>query len=379
MNEQLIIIGSGFAAYQLVKSIRKIDQHSPITVITADSGDDYTKPDLSHVFSRQQTASDLIKQSAQTFAEANNINLLTHSRVDAIEPSNKQVHIGERTLSYSKLVLATGAAPFVPPFQGNGTEEIITLNSLMEYQQHQDKIAAAKSLLILGAGLIGTEIAMDLATAGKKVTLSDKATHLMPSLLSPTISSTLFQTLVEGDITLKLGTTVSSIHRHHQQLIAEFEDKSLVEYDVVIAAMGLKPNLELAKQAGITTQQGIVVDSTLQTSAPDIYALGDCAEFDGKIRAYLQPAMLSAMALAKTLTGTITQVVLPPSLIKVKTPWLPLSLAGDTSNPTAKWEITTDANGMMAKAIDPESNQLLGFIVSHDQQKNAFPLLRQLS
>lgn len=382
MNDHIVIVGSGFAAYQLVKSLRKIDSTTAITVITADSGDDYAKPDLSHVFSRQQTASDLIKQAAAEFALTNAITLLNHTKVEAIDAQLKQVNIsnasGSKALSYSQLVLATGAHAFVPPFAGNAADEVITLNSLAEYAENQDKIASAKSVLVLGAGLIGTEIAMDLSIAGKQVTLTDKATHIMPSLLPELLSASVYQTMVERGVTLKLGQTVESINRHHQQLIAKTSDDHNTEYDVIIAAMGLKSNITLAKQAGLTTQQGIVVDRYLQTSQPGIYALGDCAEMDGQVRAFLQPTMLSAMALAKTLAGNLTAVTLAPCLVKAKTPWFPLSLSGQTTRQDASWEITHSGNGYLAKAFDPETEQLLGFIASHDQQASAFPLLRQL-
>lgn len=382
MSDHIVIVGSGFAAYQLVKSIRKLDTATAITVVTADNGDDYAKPDLSHVFSRQQTASDLIKQSATEFAQTNAITLLNNTWVEAIDSTDKQLdYVNESskgTLQYSKLVLATGAQAFVPPFTGNAADEVVTLNSLTEYAANQDKIAAAKSVLVLGAGLIGTEIAMDLSIAGKQVTLTDKATHIMPSLLPELLSASVYQTMAEYGVVLKLGKTVDSIHRHHQQLIAQTSDGQNTEYDVIIAAMGLKPNITLAKQAGLTIQQGIVIDSHLQTSHPDIYALGDCAEMDGQVRAFLQPTMLSAMALAKTLTGNPTPVNLPNSLIKAKTPWFPLSLSGQTTRKDTKWEIIKTESGYIAKAFDPQTNNLLGFVASHDQQSSAFPLLRQL-
>ncbi|MGF1876271.1 NADH:flavorubredoxin reductase NorW [Photobacterium frigidiphilum] len=378
MNKHIVIIGSGFAAYQLVKSLRKQNELTPITVITADNGDDYSKPDLSHVFSQQQTANDLIKQTADDFARTNNITLMPNTRVKAIDSTKQVVHFNDQSIGYSELVLATGATSFVPPFSGNGTDEIVTLNSLMEYEEQQDKLATAKSVLVLGAGLIGTEIAMDLATSGKKVTLLDRATSLMPTLLPSFISANLYQTMQEKGVDIKLGKEVKTITRHHQELIVTLQDGSYQYADVIIAAMGLAPNTQLAQVSGIDVAKGILVDQHMQTSVNNVYALGDCAELNGKVRAFLQPTMLSAMALAKTLLGSPTPVQLPASLVKVKTPWLPLHLSGDTTSDNLTWEVKQEPEGLVAKAFNQTTGDLAGFIVSHNQLKAAFPLLRLL-
>ncbi|WP_299013675.1 NADH:flavorubredoxin reductase NorW [uncultured Photobacterium sp.] len=378
MDKHIVIIGSGFAAYQLVKSLRKLDEAVPVTVITADSGDEYSKPDLSHVFSKKQTATDLIKQSAADFANTYDIRLLNFTTVLSIDTDTKKVQLTDSSISYSELVLTTGASSYVPTFNGNAVEEIATLNSLSEYADQQDKIAKARSVLVLGAGLIGTEIAMDLASAGKQVTLCDKADSIMSSLLPSFLSAELFQTMVKNGIDIKLNSSVTSVNRHHQQLITQFDDKTFTDNDVIIAAMGLRPNIQLAKQAKLSVGQGIIVDDYLTTSDKNIYALGDCTELKGKVRAYLQPTMLSAMALAKTLLGTPIPVRLPASLIKVKTPWLPLNLSGHTHRTDVSWEVTKKTDGYIAKAFEQESGTLVGFVVSHDQQKAAFPLLRML-
>ncbi len=164
MSNSIIVIGSGFAAYQWVKSFRKLDQKTAITLITADQGADYSKPELSHVFSRGQQAIDLIKQTAIEFATEYNIELITDTVVDEINTELQWVRFNQQQSHYSSLIIATGAKSFVPNFEGNAIDKIITLNSLDELTRSHSKISTAKHITVLGAGLIGTEIAIDLAT-----------------------------------------------------------------------------------------------------------------------------------------------------------------------------------------------------------------------
>ncbi|HAG03328.1 MAG TPA: FAD-dependent oxidoreductase, partial [Leclercia adecarboxylata] len=147
--------------------------------------------------------------------------------------------------------------------------------------------------------------------------------------------------------------------------------------DVVIAATGLRPEIGLAQRAGAETQRGVKVDSYLQTTQPDIYALGDCAEINGQVLPFLQPIQLSAMYLAKNLLGANTPLKLPAMLVKVKTPELPLHLAGETQRQDLNWQIAIEPQGMVAKGADSEGN-LRAFVVSEDRMKEAFALLKSL-
>ena len=326
----IIIVGSGFAAYQLVKTLRRQSTEIAITVITADSGHDYSKPDLSHVFTKNQTANDLIKMNADTFAETFNIQLLTNTRVESVNAEQKTLVANGEHIEFSKLVLATGAKAFVPPMSGDAVDEILTLNSLEEYQTAQQPLNSAKSVLVIGAGLIGTEIAMDLASAGRQVILTDLAEQIMPALLPEFISAQLHGKLLAQGCRTELNTQVQSLDKTADGIEVIFTNGRSYVVDSVICAVGLKPNTQLAEAMGLQTGRGIVVDRTLQTSTQDIYSLGDCAEIEGRVLPFLQPIMLSANVLAKTLMNQPAQLNLPAMLIKVKTSLLPIQLSGQT-------------------------------------------------
>ena len=140
---------------------------------------------------------------------------------------------------------------------------------------------------------------------------------------------------------------------------------------------GLRPETALARRAGLTINRGVCVDSYLQTSNTDIYALGDCAEINGQVLPFLQPIQLSAMVLAKNLLGNNTPLKLPAMLVKIKTPELPLHLAGETQRQDLRWQINTERQGMVARGVD-DADQLRAFVVSEDRMKEAFGLLKTL-
>lgn len=146
----------------------------------------------------------------------------------------------------------------------------------------------------------------------------------------------------------------------------------------MIAASGLRPETALARRAGVVVNRGVCVDSYLQTSHPDIYAIGDCAEINGQVLPFLQPIQLSAMCTAKNLLGGNAPLKLPAMLVKVKTPELPLHLAGETQRRDLSWQITAESDGMIAKGMSGEG-QLRAFVVSEDRMKEAFALLKTLS
>ncbi|MCU6668478.1 NADH:flavorubredoxin reductase NorW [Enterobacteriaceae bacterium H4N4] len=375
MNHGIVIIGSGFAARQLVKNIRKQDANVPLTLIAADSMDEYSKPDLSHVISQSQRADDLTRQTAGAFAEEYNLRLFPYSWVTDIDAAAHVVKAKDTQWSYDKLVLATGAAAFVPPVDGR--ELMLTLNSQTEYRACETTLRDARRVMIVGGGLIGTELAMDFCRAGKAVTLVDHAASILSALMPAEVSSRLQHRLTDMGVHLQLKSQLHSLTQTGNGICAMLDRDRCIEVDAVIAATGLRAETVLAQRAGAEVDRGVKVDSYLQTTQPDIYALGDCAEINGQVLPFLQPIQLSAMYLAKNLLGGSAPLKLPAMLVKVKTPELPLHLAGATQRQDLSWQIAIEPQGMVAKGADAEGN-LRAFVVSEDRMKEAFALLKSL-
>ncbi|MFK3706191.1 nitric oxide reductase FlRd-NAD(+) reductase [Raoultella sp. BIGb0138] len=376
MSDGIVIIGSGFAARQLVKNIRKQDTQIPLTLIAADSMDEYNKPDLSHVVSRGQSADDLTLQTAGAFAEQYNLRLFPHTWVSDIDAGAKVVKSQDRAWRYDKLVLATGATPFIPPVPGR--ELMLTLNSQREYGAAQSQLRDAGRVLIVGGGLIGCELAMDFCRAGKAVTVVDNSASVLSALMPPEVSSRLQHRLTGMGVHLMLKTQLEGLEQTADGIRVSVDRQRALTVDAVVAAAGLRPDTALAQRAGLNINRGVVVDSHLCSSHPAIYALGDCAEINGMVLPFLQPILLSAMCLAKNLLAQPGELTLPPMLVKVKTPDLPLHLAGDTRREDLTWHIVAAKEGLVAKGVAAD-NQLHAFVVSEDRMKEAFALLKQLA
>ncbi|MGL6646890.1 NADH:flavorubredoxin reductase NorW [Aeromonas caviae] len=376
ISREIVVIGCGFAAQQLVKSLRKLDAEQPIRLITADSGDEYNKPDLSHVVSRGCAAAAMTRLSGSDFAEQQRIALLPHCPVLGIDPARQLVLTERGEFPYGQLVLATGASAVRPELPGS--EHLVTLNSQQEYAAAEGAIQQARRILVLGAGLIGCELAMDMASDGREVTLLDLADSPLSALLPATLTQPLQQALRSQGVNLQLGLGIARIDgQPGDGWRVTLTDGRTSEQDLVIAAIGLRPNLALAQGAGLAVERGILVDDRLQTSDPHIFALGDCVQWQGQLLPFLQPIVLGANALARTLLGTPTPLALPPMLVKVKTPRYPLQLAGRTKGEELAWQCRWNSHGMVAEARD-QAGELCGFVVGGDQMSAAFPLLRQL-
>ncbi|MGO2466023.1 MAG: NADH:flavorubredoxin reductase NorW [Serratia proteamaculans] len=376
MNPGILIVGSGFAARQLVKNLRRLNSDVPIRLIAADSCDEYNKPELSHVISQNQTADALTRQTCGSFAEQFQLTLHPNTRITDIDTQHKRVCSGEQSWQYDKLVLAVGASAIVPPVTGN--ELMLTLNSQQEYRDGELTLLQAQRVLILGGGLIGCELAMDMCRAGKQVTLVDRSGSLLSALMPIEASSRLQHCLQQMGVEVLLNQQLSALIQQDRGIQVTLGNGRQLSVDAAIASVGLRPNVGLARQANLQVDRGIRVNNRLQTSQIDVYALGDCAEIDGQLLPFLQPIQFSAMALAKNLLGAEEGVKLPAMLVKVKTPNLPLHLAGETHRQDLSWNIVAEQQGMIAKGFDRQQ-QLRAFIVSEDHMKLAFGLLKELN
>jgi NAD(P)H-nitrite reductase large subunit len=376
-HHPVVIVGSGYAGLQLARQFRRHAPATPLVIVCADDGADYPKPQLSHAVSKRQSAADLIRKSAKEVALELKALLLTGQQVNAIDPERQVIQLAERELPYRDLVLAVGAEAWVPPVSGDAVDAIITLNSLQHYQQYQEQLVNSQRILIVGSGLIGSELANDFLLAGKQITLCDPTDRLLFSLTPDFVSERLHSVLAQAGCKFAFNTTLASLDRQSDGLLATFSDGTSIVVDSVVCAAGLRPRIALAQVAGLNVNRGIVVDKQLATSASHIYALGDCAEIDGQLLPYLQPITLSAQALAKTLAGEQTLVQWPVMPVNVKTSSYPVQLAGEVRSDDLIWQLDEDDNGLTGQAFRHDA--LVGFVTSGQHITRSMALIKQLA
>ena len=285
----IVIIGSGLAGYTVIREIRKLDKTIPITLVTREPGYFYSKPMLSTALASNKTADQLVSSNADAMATQLEITILGDADVSAIDIHSQAIETSKGKLSYGKLVLGLGADQIRIPLQGNAAHEVITVNDLEEYTKFRQSIEGKKRVAILGAGLIGCEFANDLVLGSYEVDVIDLAPQALGRLLPEAAAQALEAKLSEAGVRWHFGTTVQSIDRKGGKLEIALANGSVIASDVLLSAVGLRPRLDLAKAAGISTNIGIQVNRQLETNAKNVYAIGDCAEVEGLILPYVMP------------------------------------------------------------------------------------------
>jgi len=251
-------------------------------------------------------------------------------------------------LRYDKLVLAVGAKPIRPPMTGNAATAVCSVNNLGDYARFRERIEQARRIAVIGPGLIGCEFANDLVLAGKAVTVIGPAAEPLDRLLPPEAGRALREALTAAGVTWRLGVSVERVDGRDGELVLQLSDGTVITTEAALSAVGLQPDVDLARKAGVATRRGIVVDRYLETSAPDVFALGDCAEVEGLILPFVMPIMQAARALARTLAGTRTAVRYPAMPVVVKTPAHAVVVSPPRPGNEGHWEVTVTGRGARA-------------------------------
>jgi rubredoxin-NAD+ reductase len=367
MSAPLTIIGAGMAGIGLLKQVRGLDTRRRVTLITADSGDDYSKPLLSTGFTKGLPPERLAMRSALEVADQLGAVVRTNSTVEAIDPAARTLRLGQETLPFGELVLATGAAPALPfVIPESLGDRVFTINDLDDYRDFHaalSRLGRPAHVAIIGAGLVGCEFADDLVGGGHNVSLVAPEPAPLARLLPEALGLALAEAFRGAGIHLAMGCSLVSLEAQGKAVELTLSDGRHLPADLVLVATGLRPRTALARLAGLEVgDDGILTDRQLATSAPGVYALGDVACVAGVNAMYVQPLQAAVRALAKTLTGTPASVTYGAWPVLVKTSLLPV-VALPPASRSARWTIEGEGTDLAALAED-KSGRLMGFALT---------------
>ena len=282
-QDKFVIIGGGIAALSAAQSIRKRNRSAEVIILSDEEYRPYYRPALSDLLSE-----DLPDQRLYVFDQAwyaeNRVDLRTGTRVIRID-SNQHTVITEQgdSIPYNKLIVATGARSNIPPFKGVEKSGVFALRSLQDALLLKEAIKKAKKAVVIGGGVLGLEAVWEMVSNGVEVAVVEHSQRIMPRQLDEPASGQVQQLLTAKGVKLYLGLDTEEIVGDDQVQGVRLSDGQVLEADLVLLSTGVKPNIELARDAGLEIAQGVVVDASMRTSAANIYAAGDGAQYGERL------------------------------------------------------------------------------------------------
>jgi nitrite reductase (NADH) large subunit len=306
-QQRLVIIGNGMAGARTAEEILRRNPHQfHITILGLEPTGNYNRILLSNVLNRSAKPDEILLNPLDWYSQ-NNINLIAGVPVIGINTKRKHVMLVDaRTVPYDRLVIATGSRPFVPKIPGIDLAGVFTFRSLDDCNQIAHYTRKARTVAVIGGGLLGLEAANGLLTHGLNVHVVDISPHLMSVQLDPAGGAILERTIRSLGVTVHTSkSTVEILATPDSRPRAlRFADNSQLPCDMVVISAGIRPNIDCAENASLDFNRGILVNDQLQTSNPDIYAVGECIEHAGATYGLVAPIYDQCNVLADVLTNT---------------------------------------------------------------------------
>jgi 3-phenylpropionate/trans-cinnamate dioxygenase ferredoxin reductase subunit len=308
----VVIVGAGQAGLQVAASLRDGHYAGPITLVGDEAHLPYGRPPLSKAFLKGADTTETLSLRPQSFIDRHKIVLRSGVAVAAIDRERRLVMMADgEAFAFETLVLATGARNRPLPVPGAGLDGVFSLRGTDDAMRLRTALAAARAVVVVGGGFLGLEVASTAAAAGCAVTVIEAGPRLMGRAVSPPISDDFLRRHIASGVTILLNESVVALTEADGRVASvQLRSGAAVPADLVLVAIGVVPNVELAVAAGLAIADGIVVDAAMRTADPAIYAVGDCAlhpnkHAGGPVRLEsVQNAMDQARCAASNILGT---------------------------------------------------------------------------
>lgn len=270
-----VIIGNSAGAIGCVEGIRSIDKEGEIVLISSENHHTYSRPLISYLI-YGKTDEQKMKYRPDSFYADNKVNTMLGTVVKTVDSKSKKVVLEDgKEISYDKLLVATGSSPFVPPMQGlDSVKNKFSFMTLDDAHALQSVLSKDKNVLIVGAGLIGLKCAEGICDKVKQITVVDLADRILPSILDETGSEMVKKHIEESGVEFILSDSVAQFTSD----TATLKSGKKVSFDILVLAVGVRPNTAILADTGASINRGIVTDTKCQTTVSDIYSAGDCTE-----------------------------------------------------------------------------------------------------
>jgi NAD(P)H-nitrite reductase large subunit len=295
-----VVVGAGIAGVSAAEAIRKFAPQAVITLVSNDAYLPYYRLNLTRYLAGELEA-DQLTLHPEIWYNIHNIRLLRETEAQALNLENKELLLSDGSrLPFDRLVLTPGSRPFVPPIPGADRKNVTTLRRRQDADFILDACKGNGARCVcIGGGLLGLETAGALARCGAEVTVLENQAWLLPRQLNETASQR-FQAQVQAKgIAVRAKANIRELVGNEVVKGVLLDDGTTLPADVVVISAGVRSNIDLARQAGLEVKQGILVDSTMKTSHPDVFAAGDAAEYRGLLYGLWVPSQLQG-----TVAGT---------------------------------------------------------------------------
>ncbi len=369
MKERLVVIGNGMAGIRTLEELLKVAPDAyDITVFGAEPYCNYNRIMLSPVLAGEKTLDDIILNDDQWYAD-NNISLHKGTPINRIDRIKRRVIAEDGSEeAYDRLLIATGSRPFIIPVPGHDLDGVVSFRDIHDVNQMLDAAARHKHAVIIGGGLLGLEAANSLMEQGMSVTVVHLTDTLMDRQLDRSAAEILKASLQDRGLNFLMPAQTEAIVGKGRVEKIRFRDGSEIYADLVVMAVGIRPNFELAKSAGIHCERGIVVSDTLQTFDPRVYSVGECVQHRGLTYGLVAPlfemAKVCANHLAKYGIGRYEGSV---TSSKLKVTGIDLFSAGDfTGNEYTDELVFQDASRGVYRKLVVQDNRIKGAVMYGD-------------
>ena len=373
MRKKLVVIGAGMASGRMLEHLTEAQPDAwEITLFNAEPRGNYNRIMLSPVLAGEQTYEGIITHDDDWYG-ARGITCRFGEHVVKIDCERKVVEGQNGPVPYDKLVIATGSAPFIIPVPGKDLPGVITYRDLDDTNAMIEAADKGGKAVVIGGGLLGLEGAAGLAGRGMDVTVLHLMGHLMERQLDEAAGYLLRRDLEARGITIKTQASTKAILGAGRAEAVLLESGEVLEADLVVMSVGIRPETRLATDAGLTVARGIEVNAQMQTSDPDIYAVGECIEFDGNLFGLVAPLYDQAKALARSLMDEADAFVVKDTATKLKVTGCDLFSAGDFADAPGREDIVfRDPARGIYKRLVIEGDRLVGAVMYGDTADGAW-------